>query len=206
VQFHARRTLQLIASVVRCIAILIVTTRSSAAQQARAGAPSYDEIINRLAGMPTSLDSLYSEAVRRRIALDSIILADGSALLGATLSRTAVLRRMRTDPELVMHDPDSILLAYTRGLDRARGAMPRMFDTVTDGPIRVQSIPLEEAAAAPPAAYVRANQNDRADSATFLVNAHQPGGIARMNILLGVAHEAYPGNHFQTMYALAHGT
>ena len=37
--------------------------------------------------------------------------------------------------------------------------------------------------------------------AVFVVNAYQPGGIAVMNIELGTAHEAYPGHHFQFVYA-----
>ena len=186
--------------------MLLTATQTLAAQHGPSPAAGYALIINRLAGAPTNLDSLYSEAIRRRLALDSIIETDGSALLGAKLSSFAVRQRIRTDPELVMHDPDSIVLAYANGLDRARRMLPLLFDTVTDGPISVRSIPAEEAASAAPAAYVAADPVHHADSAVLLVNAHQPGGIARMNILLGVAHEAYPGHHFQASYALAHGT
>ena len=100
---------------------LALANRDSAAQQAPAPTPSYAAIINRLAGMPTNLDSLYSEAVRRRLALDSIIQLDGSALLGPKLSSIAVLQRMRSNPELVMHDPDSIVRAYASGLERGAG-------------------------------------------------------------------------------------
>lgn len=206
VQLSVRSEAHRLTGAIFGIALIVTTCRDSAAQQAPALTPSYAAIINRLAGMPTNLDSLYSEAVRRRLALDSIIQLDGSALLGPKLSSIAVLQRMRSNPELVMHDPDSIVRAYTSGLERARRMLPRLFDTVTDGPISVRSIPVDEAAAAAPAAYVPADPKHRADSSILLVNAHQPGGIARMNILLGVAHEAYPGHHFQAMYALAHGT
>ena len=198
-------TLRHIAGVISCMAILIAATAGTAPRRAPTPVVGYAAVINRLAGTPTSLDSLYSEAVRRRLALDSIIAVDGSALLGEKLSAVRVLQRLRIDPKFVIHDPDSIVRAYANGLERARGKLPRLFDTVTDGPIRMQSIPVEQAASAAPAAYVRADTGKQADSATFLVNAHQPGGIARMNILLGIAHEAYPGHHFQTMYALAHG-
>ncbi|MDQ2765917.1 MAG: DUF885 domain-containing protein [Gemmatimonadota bacterium] len=206
VQINSRRALFHIARAVGYVPMLLIATQSLPAQHGLSSAADYALIINRLAGAPTDLDSLYSEAIRRRLALDSIIEADGSALFGAKLSSFAVRQRIRTDPELVMHDPDSIVLAYANGLDRARGMLPRLFDTVTDGPITVRSIPAEEAASSAPAAYVPADPKYRADSAVFLVNAHQPGGIARMNILLGVAHEAYPGHHFQARYALAHGT
>lgn len=206
VQISCRRALFHIARAVGYVAMLLIAAPTLAAQHDPSSAADYALIINRLADAPTNLDSLYSEAIRRRLALDSSIQADGSALLGAKLSAFAVRQRMRTDPQLVMHDPDSIVLAYTNGLDHARRMLPRLFDTVTDAPINVRSIPAEEAASAAPAAYVPADPKHRADSAVFLVNAHQPGGIASMNILLGVAHEAYPGHHFQARYALAHGT
>ena len=205
-QINSRRALLHIARAVCYAPILLIATQPLAAQPDSSSAAGYALIINRLAGAPTSLDSLYAEAIRRRLALDSIIQSDGSALLGAKLSSFAVRQRMRTDPELVMHDPDSIVRAYANGLDRARRMLPRLFDTVTDAPISVHSIPTEDAASAAPAAYVPADPKHGADSAVFLVNAHQPGGIARMNILLGVAHKAYPGHHFQARYALAHGT
>ena len=173
-QINSRRALFHIARAVGYVPIFLIATRSLAAQHSPPSAAGYTLIINRLASAPTNRDSLYAEAIRRRLALDSIIEADGSALLGAKLSSFAVRHRLRTDPDLVMHDPDSIVLAYANGLDRARRMLPRLFDTVTDGPISVRSIPAEEAASAAPAAYVPADSTHPADSAVFRVNAHQP--------------------------------
>jgi uncharacterized protein (DUF885 family) len=202
----SRRALSHLARAVAYLPMLLIATQRLPAEPGPPSPADYALTINRLAGAPISLDSLYSDAVLRRLALDSIIRADGSALLGAQLSSFAVRQRMRTDPELVMHDADSIVVAYMNGLDRARRMLPRLFDTVTDAPLSVRSIPAKDAASGIPAAYVPSDSTHGADSAVFLVNAHQPGGIARMNILLGVAHEAYPGHHFQAQYALAHGT
>jgi uncharacterized protein (DUF885 family) len=99
-----------------------------------------------------------------------------------------------------MHDPDSILAAYTTMLDRARAALPKQFAKTPDGPVVIKAISRAQAPAAAPAQYSPAPR-DGSTPAFFFVNAYQPGGIARMNIGVGATHEGYPGHHFQFVYA-----
>jgi len=158
---------------------------------------SYRARLREIAGFDVPPDSAYDEAVRLRTALYEPLRATGAAVFGGTPTVQEVLRRMRTDPSLVITDPDSVVAAYRRTLDVARQRIRPLFLDAPDAPLLVQAIPAAQAASAAPAGY---NPASAGHLATFYVNAHQPGGIARMNIALGVAHEAYPGHHLERLY------
>ena len=164
------------------------------------GAACYRGRLLQATGTRASPDSLYALAVRQRLALGSGILAAGRALLGDTVDLISSLRRVRADPAFVMTDADSIVAAYTRGVERARASLPQQFSFVPEAPLVVEAIPRAQAASAPPAQYAGTLGSG---PAIFQVNAYQPGGIATMNVVLGVAHEGYPGHHFQFIYSAA---
>ena len=189
--------------------LLIVSPPSDAASQPSCRAPDdaaarwacYRDVIAQIAGTDVSLDSLYDVAVQQRLRLLDSLRVPIHALLGDSVSVVDGLRRVRTDDRYVMHDPDSILAAYRREVPRARAAMASLFRTIPDVPLEVRSIPQMLASTSAPAAYNAATKDARP---ALLVNAFQPGGIAIMNVPFGVAHEAYPGHHWQHLYADAH--
>jgi uncharacterized protein (DUF885 family) len=146
------------------------------------------------------LDSMYAIAVQERVKVGAEILKVGKLVFGPNVTLAETLRRARSDPALMMHDPDSIIAAYTMMLDRARTLLPKQFAKTPDGPVVIKAISKAQAPAAAPAQYSPAPR-DGSTPAFFFVNAYQPGGIARMNIGVGASHEGYPGHHFQFVYA-----
>jgi uncharacterized protein (DUF885 family) len=164
------------------------------------GRACYAAIVWSATTLQPDLDSLYATAVAQRTKVQAEILPLGRAIFGPNATLLEILRRIRTDSALVMHDPDSIVAAYKAALNKARSLLPLQFAKIPDGPIVVQAIPQTMAAAAAPARYEHAPADGSAP-AIFFVNAYQPGGIAKMNIPLGAAHEGYPGHHFQFLYA-----
>ena len=173
-----------------------VTTGSSLS-----GADCYRAMLKQVGGADVSLDSMYAEAVRQRMLLTDRVKAAGAALFGTSMSAIEVLRRVRSDSIFVLSDPDSVLAAYAAQLERARRAIPPLFVDAPDEPLDLKAIPRAQASTSAPAAYVGGANGARA---AFLVNAYQPGGIAKMNVMMGIAHEAYPGHHFQKLYADLH--
>jgi uncharacterized protein (DUF885 family) len=167
-----------------------------------ARAACYRVVLSQIAGTDVSLDSLYSEAVQQRQRLLDALHAPIRALLGDGVGVVDGLRRVRSDDRYVMHDPDSILAAYRREVPRARAASGALFTPIADVALTVQSIPQAQASVSAPAAYSASNERT---APLLLVNAYQPGGIAAMNVPFGVAHEAYPGHHWQALYAQANG-
>ncbi len=178
------------------------STSSRAAPLASDSIPCFADILSTLYGYAVSPDSVYEEAVRQRERIEPLLAEAGRALFGGGLTAKETLRRARTDEKLVMRDADSVLAAYSSRLEQARTSAKSLFKEFPDAPITVRAIPREQAANSAPAAYSRATN---ASAALLLVNAYQPGGIARMNVAFGTAHEAYPGHHFQRMYSDAHG-
>jgi len=182
-------------------------TTASRADTARrsslSGADCYRALLKQVAGVDISTDSMYDEAVRQRLKLVDRIRVAGAALFGEQLPAIEVLRRVRGDPQFVLNGPDSVMAAYSTELARARAAIPPLFFPTPDAPLDVRAIPEAQAAYSAPAAYTPSQNGNRA---TFLVNAYQPGGIAKMNVMMGIVHEAYPGHHFQKLYADANHT
>ena len=164
------------------------------------GAECYSAIVWSATTIQPNLDSIYAIAVTERVKVGDEILRVGKIVFGPNITLGEILRRARTDSSLVMHDPDSILAAYTTMLDRARKLLPLQFAKTPDAPIVIRAIGKAQAPAAAPAQYSPAPR-DGSSPAIFFVNAYQPGGIARMNIGVGASHEGYPGHHFQYVYA-----
>ncbi|MEO7966814.1 MAG: DUF885 family protein [Gemmatimonadaceae bacterium] len=165
------------------------------------GETCYRALIYELAGEALPLDSLYKSAVLHRKEILVQLDAPVRALFGDTMRVIDALRMLRSDDRFVMHDPDEIAAAYRTAVPRFRVASARLFNPYHDIPLTVRSIPREDASNSAPAAY----GTSRDSVMTLYVNAYQPGGIARMNVELGVAHEAYPGHHLQRIYALQFG-
>ncbi|MEO7965685.1 MAG: DUF885 family protein [Gemmatimonadaceae bacterium] len=165
------------------------------------GAACYRVLIRELAGEALPLDSLYNSAVLHRENILAELTAPVRALFGDTMRVIDALRVLRSDDRFVMHDPEEILAAYHAAVPKFRDRSARLFKPYRDVPLTVRSIPREDAANSAPAAY----GPTRDSTMTLYVNAYQPGGIARMNVELGVADEAYPGHHLQRIYALQFG-
>jgi uncharacterized protein (DUF885 family) len=104
-----------------------------------------------------------------------------------------------------MRNPDSIVAIYRSAIETARAPMQRYFSNIPDAPLAVTAIPRAQAASAAPARYQVAPKDGGSD-ALLLVNAYQPGGIARMNVMDAVVHEGYPGHHWQFLAAGAKKT
>jgi uncharacterized protein (DUF885 family) len=164
---------------------------------ASVGAACYEAIARELVGGAAPLDSLYDAAVRHRTEILAQLAGPVHALLGDSVTVLEGLRTLRTDPRFVMHDPDAILAAYRASVPRAVAAVRPFFRVWPDTSLAVQPIATEQAANSAPAGYSATGDS----GATLFVNVHQPGGIATMNVGLGVAHEAYPGHHLQARYA-----
>ena len=179
-----------------------------AADSAASGAPSRDrtpcfaDILATLYGHAVAPESVYAEAVRQRQRILATLPDAGRAAFSTSQSAIETLRHVRTDAALLMYDADSVLDAYRARLAHARIAAHDLFKEFPVAPITVQTIPRDQAPNSAPAAYIRATSTS---PARLLVNAYQPGGVARMNVAFGTAHEAYPGHHFQRLYSDAHG-
>ncbi|MFN8574328.1 MAG: DUF885 family protein [Gemmatimonadaceae bacterium] len=165
------------------------------------GETCYRSLIQQLAGEDLPLDSLYRAAVRHRDEMLAQLAAPVRALFGDTMRVIDALRVLRSDDRFVMHDPEEILAAYRAAVPRFRDGSTGLFKSYKDVPLTVVSVPQDQAANFAPAGYGMSPDS----VATLYVNAYQPGGIARMNVELGVAHEAYPGHHLQRIYNLQFG-
>lgn len=161
----------------------------------------YRALIHELAGEELPLDSLYNAAVLHRKEILAQLEAPVHALFGDTMRVLDALRVLRSDDRFVMHDPEEILAAYRATVPRFRDGSARLFRPYNDVPLTVRNVPRDQAANSAPAGYGMSPDS----VVTLYVNAYQPGGIARMNIELGVAHEAYPGHHLQRIYRLQFG-
>lgn len=168
------------------------------------GAACYRAQVRALTTIDISPDSIVAIANRELPRIRERIRPLGEHVFGTT-DVVAAMRHARTDSGLVIANPDSVLAEYRRFVSRARDPLPRFFSGIPDAPLSVGAVPKAQAAGAAPARYQQAPQGGGADAA-LLVNAYQPGGVARMNVAMGVVHEGYPGHHWQFVAAAAHAS
>lgn len=168
------------------------------------GAACYRAQVRALTTIDISPDSIVAIANRELPKIRERIRPLGEHVFG-TSNVVEAMHHARTDSGLVITDPDSVVAEYRRFVSRAREPLPRFFTGITDARLSVGAVPKAQAAGAAPARYQQAPQGGGAD-AMLLVNAYQPGGIARMNVAMGVVHEGYPGHHWQFVAAAAHAS
>jgi uncharacterized protein (DUF885 family) len=165
------------------------------------GSACYRAQLRAMTTMDVAPESLYAEAIRELPAIHERIRSIGQRVFG-TSDVVAIMRRARTDSALVLKNPDTVLAAYAALIARARAPLSRWFNPFPDESLVVTAVPRAQAPSFPPARY-QPSPPDRSAPAQLVVNAYQPGGVAKMNVAMGVIHEGYPGHHWQFLAARA---
>ena len=113
---------------------------------------------------------------------------------------SAMLQRVRTDPQYTFRSRDE-MIAYARAaVERARLAVPNWFGIVPRASVVVQPYPPFQERAAPGGQY-NAPSEDGTRPGIYLINTYQPEKQSRAGLESTAFHETYPGHHMQIAIA-----
>jgi uncharacterized protein (DUF885 family) len=123
----------------------------------------------------------------------------GGRLFGLT-EPSAVLDRLRTDPELRYRAGEEIMADARTAFEAGRDAMAGWFGRLPQSPCAIEEVPAFLAADSP-SAYYFPPAGDGSRGGTYYVNTHNPGDKARYETASIAFHEAIPGHHLQLAIA-----
>jgi uncharacterized protein (DUF885 family) len=165
--------------------------------------PGGDEIYRRLVRSHTTLD-LEPDAIHR-IGLEETARIDaefeslGGRLLG-TSDRTAILARLRSDPNLHFSTAGEVFGAAEASLARADAAIPAWFGRLPKAPCIVVEMGAHEAKHST-IAYYREPAADGSRPGSYYINTTEPETRPRYEAEVLAFHEAVPGHHLQIAIA-----
>lgn len=113
---------------------------------------------------------------------------------------TAVIERLRTDPELRYQTEDEMLDHARRTIDRAWDAVPAWFGVMPKGPCEVVPVPAGLAPSMPPA-YYGVGSPDGTRPGRYYLNTFAPQTRTLFDAEAIAHHEAIPGHHFDRTLA-----
>lgn len=159
------------------------------------GARRYETLV----GVFTSLDITAQEI--HQIGLDEATgtLRDEFATIGVdafgTSDPSAVIDRLRSDPDLRYDSAEEMLEHARRTIDRAWEAVGPWFGAMPKGPCEVVAVPAGLAPSMPPA-YYGVGAPDGSRPGRYYINTHLPHTRTRFDAEAMTFHEAIPGHHF----------
>ena len=123
----------------------------------------------------------------------------GGRLFGIT-DPTAVLDRLRADPELRYRTGEEIMADAREAFEAAKAIMGDWFGRLPVAPCAIEEVP-DFLAPDSPSAYYFPPAGDGSRGGTYYVNTHAPEDKARYETASIAFHEAIPGHHLQLAIA-----
>ena len=165
--------------------------------------PGGDEMYARLVRAHTTLDmapeTIHAIGLEETERIDAEFRELGGRLLGTT-QQTAVLDRLRSDPELHFSTPAEVFAVAESSLARANAAIPDWFGRLPRTPCVVVEMGEHEAKYST-IAYYRPPAADGSRPGSYYINTTAPETRPRYEAEVLACHEAVPGHHLQIAIA-----
>ena len=165
--------------------------------------PGGDEMYARLVRAHTTLDmapeTIHAIGLEETERIDAEFRELGGRLLGTT-QQTAVLDRLRSDPELHFSTPAEVFAVAESSLARANAAIPDWFGRLPRTPCVVVEMGEHEAKYST-IAYYRPPAADGSRPGSYYINTTAPETRPRYEAEVLAFHEAVPGHHLQIAIA-----
>jgi len=163
------------------------------------GPAAYPQLIHAYTALDLSPDDVHATGMREVARINRELEDLGEKALG-TRDRAAILKRLRTDPDLYFRTRDEVEEKARQALARARRAIPRFFGRLPNAECEVVRIePHEEKHST--IAYYRWPAADGSRPGRYYINTYAPETRPRYEAEVLAYHESIPGHHLQIAIA-----
>ena len=163
------------------------------------GPAAYPQLIHAYTALDLSPDDVHATGMREVARINRELEDLGEKALG-TRDRAAILKRLRTDPDLYFRTRDEVEEKARQALARARRAIPRFFGRLPNAECEVVRIePHEEKHST--IAYYRWPAADGSRPGRYYINTYAPETRPRYEAEVLAYHESIPGHHLQISIA-----
>jgi uncharacterized protein (DUF885 family) len=163
------------------------------------GTDAYRRLIRVYTGLDLDPDEIHETGLREVARINQETEDLGERVIG-TRDRRAILRRLRTDPDLHFATRDEVEAKAREALARARAAIPRFFGRLPKAPCDVVRMGEHEEKHST-IAYYRQPAADGSRPGRYYVNTYAPETRPRYEAEVLAFHESIPGHHLQIAIA-----